>query len=193
MLQQIVCEPQSLLFSPLLNTNSHIIESSKYFWQNKSLRRLWALLPWTASFGGAYRGVGFKKEKWCEIRSRASSLFVPLISFLGAPVLLQSQSVIGMITLLHYVPESGGKMSLQLPLSPAQPSASRPNGPADSGCCIWDSLWPLATGLITGWTGRDTRSRPESRLKSCLSCSWVPSLRAGEGVVWVRVNVSMVI
>lgn len=58
---------------------------------------------------------------------------------------------------------------------------SHPYGPADSGSFIWDSHWPLATGIITGWAGSYTEARLEQQLKSSLSHRPVPALRIGGG------------
>lgn len=56
---------------------------------------------------------------------------------------------------------------------------SHPYGPADNGSFIWDSHWPLATGIITGWAGSYTEARLEQQLKSSLSHRPVPALRIG--------------
>lgn len=105
----------------------------------------------------------------------------PLISLHGSACTEKPAILIAVIIWRHYIGESGGKISSRscdYLCSGWEPS--RPYGPVDSGSFIWDSHWPLATGIITGWAGSYTEARLEQQLKSSLSHRPVPALR-----IWV--------
>lgn len=107
----------------------------------------------------------------------------PLISLHGSACTETEPAIlIAVIIWRHYIGESGGKISSRscdYLCSGWEPS--RPYGPVDSGSLIWDSHWPLATGIITGWAGSYTEARLEQQLKSSLSHRPVPALRIGGG------------
>lgn len=127
-----------LLSSPMCNTNSHIIENNKYFWQNNSLHRLKALLPWTSSLG-SMGGLGEKND----VRSGAELFLVSLISFHRAPVLKSSQRVLLVWLFCCTMWESGSKISSQLWLS--LPYNWVPAAPMDQ--LIASAVYEIHTGL----------------------------------------------